>query len=793
MNARTTSRRLGAPLLAAALLGAGSAAAHAQAAPAFRLVQHDGSGRIVTVVSARGTTAQQLRRRGHRTVVAGGAVVRYRDGALFVLDPAHRRYSRIDLAARIAEVAAQQSLLDHGGTPEHVALPTGTPGAVSVAARPLAGRIRIAGLLAQGMVVRTGAVVERLWYAATLPAPPAALRSTLAKLGAGAVDSGAGAAGGIADQVLLRRERLVRGRWRRLLDTDAVTRVALPRLAPPRGYHAVAAPASRRTASVPALALPLGGGPIAQNPAVFAIYWGSAFTATPAFATRTNAFLGSIMNPGSPSSAYWAGMAQYGVHPKRFVGSVTFASNPFRTVGTWNFLDVDQIVYRAQLTAGAPAFWSTLGGEDPVNAVFVAASAVNASGWSGYHFWAPSLGALVGFPLNLFVRPAVPWVIVRVDDSGGLGSTTAADSATGSFSHELVEAASDPYPFSGWVDWTKQPVWSEGEIADICSQGTTSPFAAMTRVVPGGAVLSTYWSNTARACVPESRPTLSLFGIAPGGSVRQDRVFPSALAADPLDGNISSTVSWRDSVAGSLGTGATPSTAVHALSLGAHTLTATVTDSQGLTATASVSFTVFALPPAVSITAPAGGSNVGQGQTVALRGTALDPQDGRLIGTALVWRVDGAAVGTGEAAAASFASTGDHTVTLTARDAAGLSATASSIVHVVAGAPKVVITAPASGSYFPLGDTVPITFTASASDPQDGTLTGASVRWYDSYGTVVNAPLGQGASLPTTLVHRAADVTQNLVTTHTITVVATDADGHTATDSVVVGVGVILT
>src|SRR5205823_6568306 len=67
-------------------------------------------------------------------------------------------------------------------------------------------------------------------------------------------------------------------------------------------------------------------------------------------------------------------------------------------------------------------------------------------------------------------------------------------------------------------------------------------------------------------------------------------VLLGAVATDTEDGNLGATVRWASSRDGALGTGAT--LVVPSLSVGAHTLTASVTDADGATASASVAVTV---------------------------------------------------------------------------------------------------------------------------------------------------------------------------------------------------------
>jgi hypothetical protein len=59
-------------------------------------------------------------------------------------------------------------------------------------------------------------------------------------------------------------------------------------------------------------------------------------------------------------------------------------------------------------------------------------------------------------------------------------------------SHEYVEAATDPFPFFGWIDPAKTPLWTESEVADICASDTAV----------NGFTFARYWSESDDRCVP---------------------------------------------------------------------------------------------------------------------------------------------------------------------------------------------------------------------------------------------------------------------------------------------------
>lgn len=80
-------------------------------------------------------------------------------------------------------------------------------------------------------------------------------------------------------------------------------------------------------------------------------------------------------------------------------------------------------------------------------------------------------------------------------------------------------------------------------------------------------------------------------------------------------------------------------------------------------------------PPTVSVLQPAADTTVSQGVATSFRGSATDPEDGRLTGGSLVWESsEDGRLGTGETVSESGLSEGEHTVTLTATDSEGRAA-----------------------------------------------------------------------------------------------------------------------
>ena len=136
-------------------------------------------------------------------------------------------------------------------------------------------------------------------------------------------------------------------------------------------------------------------------------------------------------------------------------------------------------------------------------------------------------------------------------------------------------------------------------------------------------------------------------------------------------------------------------------------------------------------PPEVDILGPADGSVFDVGATIQLQGEATDPDDGELSGDDLTWSSNlSGQIGTGANLSWTDASTGSHTVTLTATDSQNASRSASISLQVIDpnnASPEVVITSPVAQTHFPADGS--ILLEGSATDEEDGQLSGASLVW----------------------------------------------------------------
>ncbi len=232
-------------------------------------------------------------------------------------------------------------------------------------------------------------------------------------------------------------------------------------------------------------------------------------------------------------------------------------------------------------------------------------------------------------------------------------------------------------------------------------------------------------------------------------------------AYDPHEGNLNSSLQWTSSLDGSLGTGNVLS---RTLSVGYHLLTASVTDSNGLSNSHTVLVQQHApLPPTVSILSPMHNSNAVNSNPLLLRSLVID-LDGNVTNVTWTSSLDGY-LGSGEQLATSSLQIGTHQITAQATDNDGLTHVATSQITITSMPPQVSIQSPLSNEYFLEGST--ITLSATATDLEDGTIN--TVEWRDGNNLIATAPLA---------------VANLALGAHVITATVTDSHGVQSQDSV---------
>lgn len=294
-----------------------------------------------------------------------------------------------------------------------------------------------------------------------------------------------------------------------------------------------------------------------------------------------------------------------------------------------------------------------------------------------------------------------------------------------------------------------------------------------------------------KAASPNLPPTVTILEPENNSSENYSNILFKAQVTDPespslswLAADFSSTITFTSDRDGYLcsasgdatNAGTELSCEVGTLSLGSHTITATVKDPFDGVGTASINITVINTPPTVKITYPADGTNYYSGQQINLRGYAFDEEVYGYIPVSWSSSISGPLGTSGDFWV--FLSEGDHTITLTATDEKGSTATNSIILHIqgtpgTGGYPTVQITQPSNNSVFGPDDV--ITFIGQATDPEDGVISDdAAFQWSSSE----DGLLGTGRTLQHSL-----SVTGESVT-HLITLEVTDSSQNKSNHSI---------
>jgi len=323
---------------------------------------------------------------------------------------------------------------------------------------------------------------------------------------------------------------------------------------------------------------------------------------------------------------------------------------------------------------------------------------------------------------------------------------------------------------SSRIEWTSSRDGSLGTGATVTTSALTVGLHTVTAAVTDSGGLGGQAQTSIRVRAPNTPPAVTIASPADGSSVPAGTaVRLGAAASDDFDGDLTGQIRWTSSRDGVLGPNGT-----RLLSEGAHTLVAAVTDSDGAPGSATARLTVTPTPPVVTMVAPADGTTVFAGTSLAFSGTATDATDGDL-SAALRWLSDrDGQIGSGPSFTSTRLSTGTHSITAIAADAGGLSGEA--VRRVVVRPPNVPpvvrVVAPAAGTTLLAGK--PVLLAATAADVEDGDL-GAALVWTSSR----DGALGTGRTV----------VAPGLsLGTHTLTASVADRDGATVSASVTVTV-----
>ncbi len=378
-----------------------------------------------------------------------------------------------------------------------------------------------------------------------------------------------------------------------------------------------------------------------------------------------------------------------------------------------------------------------------------------------------------------------PFDVWSVADPVAADSTAAGPDLTPDF----VSGTSFASPFVAGVAalvWAADPSLTADQVATILIDTAHPGSGQVTRWVNAlDAVQTALGGNTA--------PFVEITSPADGASRPKGSTMVSfAASGDDHEGD-TLTYSWTSDRDGSIGSGSSFSTL--GLSVGTHHITVRAEDPSGLFDTDTITLTITNDPPVVSIVQPSSSPvDVCAGANVDFQAVVSDVNEAptyTLPGSAVHWRVGTASpFATGLTASRSF-SVGSYSVIVRADDPDGAFDEDSVTVNASDCAPTddpptASITTPSSDS---TGDNAAYAYDGydstlglwykdvllqgSASDNQDGTLSGSSLTWTTSQSGIQAAILGHGASVTVRLY-------SNVCTgvTHTISLDAVDSDGN---------------
>src|SRR5213078_2084226 len=182
--------------------------------------------------------------------------------------------------------------------------------------------------------------------------------------------------------------------------------------------------------------------------------------------------------------------------------------------------------------------------------------------------------------------------------------------------------------------------------------------------------LGTTGTASITVTVGNGAPRITVTAPADGSGVDEGTtVTLTATATDAEDGDLTSAIAWASDLQGALGAGGTVS--VRLTVVGTHHTTAA--DSGGQTRAASITVTVYAAPPVLTIVAPADGFSTSG--SVTFSGTALDFKDGDRSNT-IRWSSNVAgSLGTGATVTAARLAAGRHVITAAVTDSDNLTST----------------------------------------------------------------------------------------------------------------------
>lgn len=216
------------------------------------------------------------------------------------------------------------------------------------------------------------------------------------------------------------------------------------------------------------------GGPLIRKAEVYTVFWGKLWgqtAASTALMQRLNQFFGAILG-----STLMDQLAEYDV-PGQSIGRGSFTGTRVISDGA-PAGSVSDSAIQAQLKKWLAAKTLPPAGDNSLYFVYLDPKVVSIMGGS------KSCQSYCGYHSN---DGKVYYAVMPYPScSGCLGGMGALDALTGTSSHELCEAITDPVPGSGWYDDV------HGEIGDICAWNFKTV---------AGYTVQLEWSNQQNKCI----------------------------------------------------------------------------------------------------------------------------------------------------------------------------------------------------------------------------------------------------------------------------------------------------
>jgi hypothetical protein len=276
--------------------------------------------------------------------------------------------------------------------------------------------------------------------------------------------------------------------------------------------------------------LDFNGGPVLANPAIHNVYmdffWDSD---NPAAINQAgiDGFTTSLVK-----SSYFNSASQYGVGSASFTGSnqAGILCPPPIIAGVTDFFSIS--LWMECMTAPSPIpFTGTISGVpapdgNTVYAVYLPSGttifdvASSCGSFAAYHFFGGTLvWQLIPLPPFVILVPqSFAYTVVPMDCAAqaqtNLSLNSELDGVSFLASHEIIEASTDPIILTGWIDNSlagfNADILKAGEASDICEVKGAAPIQ-----LPSGPLVSAYWSNADKACVPDITPPVTTASLSP--------------------------------------------------------------------------------------------------------------------------------------------------------------------------------------------------------------------------------------------------------------------------------------